>query len=68
MDEKHILGNLYIKTLLKIKKFFFLEKIYKIIALNHDDIEVAMGIIIKPIFWNNATLISIFNITETKEI
>ena len=67
-DEKNILGNLYTKILLKIKKFLLLEKIYKVIALNHDAIEVEIGIIINPTFWNNATLITIFNITETKEI
>ena len=27
-----------------------------------------MGIIINPIFWNNATLITIFNTTEINEI
>ena len=53
---------------LNTKKTFFLEKIYKVIALNHDEIEVAIGIIINPIFLNNKTLIKIFNKTEIKEI
>ena len=54
--------------LLNTKKFFFLEKIYKAIALNHDEIEVAIGMIINPTFVNNKTLIKIFNKTEIKEI
>ncbi len=49
LDNK-ILGNLYKKIPLNTKKSFFLEKIYKVIALNHDAIEVAIGIIINPTF------------------
>ena len=49
-DENSILGNLYIKISLKIKNFLFLEKIYKAIAFNQDEIEVAIGIIINPNF------------------
>ena len=49
-DDINILGNLYINILLNTKKFFFLEKIYKKIALNHDEIEVAIGIIKNPTF------------------
>ena len=44
------IGNLYKKISLNAKKSFFLEKIYKIIALNHDAIEVAIGIIMNPTF------------------
>ena len=45
-----ILVNLYTNTKLKEKKLFFFKKINKIIELNQDDIVVAIGIIIKPIF------------------
>ena len=37
------------------------------IPLNHDEIVVAIGIIIKPIFEKNIKLIKIFKITEIKE-
>ena len=40
----------------------------KIIQLNQDDIVVAIGIIINPIWLKNIMLIKIFNKTETKEI
>ena len=63
-----ILINLLIKTRLKINKFFFFKKINKKIAMNQDDIVVAMGIIIKPISLKKITLISMFNKTEVREI
>ena len=47
-DENKILGNLDINILLNLKIFFLLKNIYRIIALNQDDIDVAIGIIIKP--------------------
>jgi hypothetical protein len=53
---------------LKAKKSFFLEKINKIIALNQEEIEVAIGIIINPNFLKNKILIKTFNKTETKDI
>ena len=37
------------------------------IPLNHDEIVVAIGIIIKPIFEKKIKLIKIFKITEIKE-
>ena len=67
-DENKILGNLDINILLNLKIFFLLKNIYRIIALNQDDIDVAIGIIIKPTFLKNIILINIFIITETKEI
>ena len=67
-DEKIILGILETKALLKLKKFFFFEKKYKAIALTQDEIEVAIGIIINPIFLKNKILIIRFNITDTKDI
>ena len=63
-----ILINLLIKTRLKINKFSFFKKINKKIALNQDDIVVAMGIITKPISLKKITLISMFNKTEVREI
>ena len=68
MDENNILGNRYKKTELNLKKFLFFEKIYKQIALNQDENDVAIGIIINPIFLKKRTLIKIFNKTEIKEI
>ena len=49
IDAIKILINLLTKIKLKEKKLFFFKKISKIIALNQDDIEVAIGIIINPI-------------------
>ena len=37
-------------------------------ALSHEDMVVAIGIIIKPIVLKKITLIRIFNKTEAKEI
>ena len=42
-------------------------KTNKIIPLNHEDIVVAIGIIIKPTFEKNVKLIKIFKITEIRE-
>ena len=63
-----ILGSLKIKILLKEKYFLFFEKTNKIIALNQDDIEVAIGIIKNPTFENSETLIIILRKTDTKDI
>ena len=68
IDAIKILMNLSIKTKLKLNKFFFLSKINKNIALNQEDIVVAIGIIIKPISLKKITLIKIFNKTEIREI
>ena len=56
------------KTKLKLNKFFIFKKINKKIALNQDDIVVAIGIIINPTSWKKTTLINTFNKTEVKEI
>ena len=68
IDAIRILTNLSIKIKLKLNKFFFLSKINKNIALNQDDIVVAIGIIIKPISLKKIILIKIFNKTEIREI
>ena len=53
---------------LKLKKFFVFKKIKSKIALNQDDIVVAIGIIINPASLKKNTLIIIFNKTDVKEI
>ena len=63
-----ILINLSIKVKFKLNKFSFFKKINKKIALNHDDIVVAIGIIIKPTVLKKIILINIFNKTEIREI
>ena len=68
IDEKIILINLIKNVSLNWNKFLFFKKINKIIELNQDDIDVAIGIIIKPILLKKYRLIKIFNITEIKEI
>ena len=68
IDAIKILMNLSIKIKLKLNRFFFLSKINKNIALNQEDIVVAIGIIIKPISLKKITLIKIFNKTEIREI
>ena len=45
-----------------------ITKTSKIIPLNHEEIVVAIGIIIKPTFEKNVKLIAIFKITEIKEL
>ena len=49
-------------------KFLNLKKINRIIELNHEEIVVAMGIIINPTLLKKYRLMKIFNNTETKEI
>ena len=56
------------KTRLKLNKFSFFKKINKKIALNQDDIVVAIGMIIKPISLKKIILINIFNRIEVREI
>jgi hypothetical protein len=56
------------KTKLKLNKFFVFRKINNKIALNQDDIVVAIGMIKNPISLKRATLISMFNKTDVKEI
>ena len=47
-DENNIFKNLKIKSKLKEKKLSFFKKIKSNIQLNHDEILVAIGIIINP--------------------
>ena len=68
IEDINILGNLYKKLLLNEKKFPFFKKIYKKIALNQDDNDVAIGIIANPICLKKITLINIFKNTDIKEI
>ena len=56
------------KTKLKLNKFFVFRKINNKIALNHDAIVVAIGIIMKPTSRKKIMLINMFNKTEVKEI
>jgi hypothetical protein len=56
------------KTKLNLNKLSFFKKINKQIALNQDDIVVAIGKIINPISLKKITLINIFNKTEIREI
>ena len=56
------------KTKLKLNKFFVFRKTNNKIALNQDDIVVAIGIIKNPTSLKRATLISMFNKTDVKEI
>ena len=56
------------KTKLKLNKFFVFRKINNKIALNQDDIVVAIGMIKNPTSLKRATLISMFNKTDVKEI
>ena len=60
--------NLLIKIKLKLNSFLFCKKINNKIALNQEDIVVAIGIIMKPISLKKAILIIIFNKTEINEI
>tara|TARA_B110000902_G_scaffold108943_1_gene128653 strand:+ start:320 stop:493 length:174 start_codon:yes stop_codon:yes gene_type:complete len=56
------------KTKLKLNKFFVFKKINNKIALNQDDIVVAIGMIKNPTSLKRATLIIMFNKTDVKEI
>ena len=53
---------------LKLKKFFVFKKIKSKIALNQDDIVVAIGIIINPTYLKKIILIKIFSETDIREI
>ena len=55
-------------TKLKLNNFFFFKKINNKIALNQDDIVVAIGIIINPTSLKKVILIKTFNKTEISEI
>jgi len=68
VEENNILKNLETKTKLKLKKLYFFKKINNKIELNHEDMVVAIGIIINPTFLKKIILTKIFNKTEAKEI
>ena len=68
MEAIKIFTNLSIKIKLKLNNFFCFNIINKDKALNHEDIDVAIGIIKKPISLKKIILIIIFNKTEIKEI
>ena len=53
---------------LKLNKFFVFKKINNKMALNQDDIVVAIGIIINPTSLKKIILTNIFNKTDVKEI
>ena len=64
MDEKIILKIEKLKALSKTKYFFFIKYPNNTVALNHDDIVVAIGIIINPISEKKYKLIQTFIMTE----
>ena len=68
MEEIKIFISPFINTKLKLKNFLCFKLINKKIALNHEDIEVAIGIIKKPISLKKIILIKIFRNTEAREI
>ena len=53
---------------LKLNKFFIFKKTNSKIALNQDDIVVAIGIIINPNLLKKIMLINMFNKTDIREI
>ena len=55
-------------TKLKLNKFLVFKKTNNKIALNQDDIVVAIGIIMNPTSLKKIILINIFNKTEVREI
>ena len=67
-EANKILINLFKNTKLKLNKFFVFRKINNKIALNQDDMVVAIGIIIKPTSLKKTTLTNTFNKTEIKEM
>ena len=67
MFDKIIFNIWILKLEVNLKYFLFITKTSKIIPLNHEEIVVAIGIIIKPTFEKNVKLIIIFKITEIKE-
>ena len=68
IDENNILKNLETKTKLKLNKLSFFKKINSKIELNHEEMVVAIGIIMNPTFLKKIILTKIFKKTETKEI
>ena len=68
IEANTIFISLLIKIKLKLNKFLCFRKINKVIALNQEEIVVAIGIIKKPISLKKTILIKIFKKTEIKEI
>ena len=68
MHDKIILKNLIKKILLNSNKSLLYKKMNKTNELNHDEIDVAIGIIIKPILLKYITLIKIFRATDIRDI
>ena len=68
IEENNILKNFDINSELKLKKLSFFRKIKSSIQLNHEEILVAIGIIINPIWLKKVILIKIFKRTEVNEI
>ena len=68
MEANKILINLFINTKLKLNKFLIFRKINNKMALNQDDIVVAIGIIMNPTSLKKKILRNTFNKTEVKEI
>ena len=56
------------KTELKLNKFFVFKNMNNKMALNQDDIVVAIGIIMNPTSLKKIMLISMFNKTDVNEI
>ena len=53
---------------LKLNKFFVFKEINNKMALNQDDIVVAIGIIMNPTSLKKKILINMFNKTDVREI
>tara|TARA_Y100000816_G_scaffold250778_1_gene200899 strand:+ start:489 stop:713 length:225 start_codon:yes stop_codon:yes gene_type:complete len=68
IEDSNILKSFDIKSELKLKKLSFLRKINSKIEFIHEEIVVAIGIIINPTFLKKITLTRMFNNIENKEI
>ena len=68
IEDIKILINLFINTKLNPNKFFVFRKINNKMALNQDDIVVAIGIIMNPTSLKKIILINMFNKTDVSEI
>ena len=67
-EANAILKEFRKKNLFKLKKLSFFKNINNTIELNQEEILVAIGMIMNPIFLKNIILIKIFKKTEIKEI
>ena len=68
IEDSNILKNFFINSKLKLKKLSFFRKINSKIEFTHEEIVVAIGIIINPTFLKKIILTRIFNDIENKEI